>query len=120
MKYVLLIYQGTTPTPDDPEAWAALGADEQQQVYRDYMALREVPGYQPGTGMGPPEQATTVQVQDSRTLTTDGPFAEVKEAIGGYFTIDVESLDEAIEVAQRVPAARLGGAIEIRPERTGP
>ena len=119
MKYVLLIYQGSTPTPDDPEAWAALPQDEKGAIYRDYQALGEVPGYQPGTPMEGPDHATTVRVQEGRTLITDGPFAEVKDAIGGYFTIEADTLDEAIDVAKRVPAARLGGAIEIRPQREG-
>ena len=65
--------------------------------------------------MVPPESATTVRVQDGRALTTDGPFAETKEALGGYFFLEADNLDEAIEMAARVPAARLGGAVEIRP-----
>jgi len=119
MKYTLLIYQGSTPTPDDPEAWAKLSPDAQQAVYSDYQALNQTPGLQPGTPMAPPEMATTVRVQDGKTLTTDGPFAEVKEAIGGFFTLEADDLDAAIELAARVPAARLGGAIEIRPQREG-
>jgi len=63
--------------------------------------------------------ATTVRVQDGKTLTTDGPFAEVKEAIGGFFTLEADDLDAGIELGARVPAARLGGAIEIRPQREG-
>ena len=69
----------------------------------------------PGQAMAAAETATTVRVQDGKTLTTDGPFAEIKEAIGGYFIFEADDLDAAIEVASRVPAARLGGAIEIRP-----
>lgn len=117
MKYTMLIYQGDTPTPDDPEAWAALSPDEQQAIYRDYRALSQVEGVQGGIPMAPPDMATTVRVQDGRTLTTDGPFVELKEAVGGYFTVEADDLDAAIEVAGKVPAARLGGAIEIRPER---
>jgi hypothetical protein len=71
----------------------------------------------PGTGMESPENATTVRVQDGRTLTTDGPFAELKEAIGGYCFFDADDLDAAIELAARIPAARMGGAIEIRPTK---
>jgi hypothetical protein len=62
-----------------------------------------------------PETATTVRVQDGKTLTTDGPFVAVKEALGGYFVYEADDLDAAIEVAARVPAARLGGAVEVRP-----
>jgi hypothetical protein len=68
-----------------------------------------------GLQMQPPETATTVRVQDGQTLTTDGPFAELKEAIGGYFFVEADDLDAAIEIASQVPAARMGGAIEVRP-----
>src|SRR4051794_23946871 len=115
MKYMLLIHQGTTPTPRDPEAWATLPEEEQQRVYADYQALNETPGVTPGVHMGEPETATTVRVEDGKTLTTDGPFVEVKEAVGGYLFFEADDLDAAIELAARIPAARLGGAIEVRP-----
>ena len=119
MRYTLLIYQGSAPTPDDPEAWAKLSSPEQQAVYRDYQELNQTPGMEPGAPMAPPQMATTVRVEGGRTVTTDGPFAEVKEAIGGLFMLEADDLDAAIEVAAQVPAARLGGAIEIRPQREG-
>jgi hypothetical protein len=115
VKYILLIHQGTTPTPNDPEAWATLSEDEQQAVYRDYQAINQTPGVTPGQGLQPPETATTIRVQDGRTLTTDGPFVETKEALGGYLIFEADDLDAAIELAARIPAARLGGAIEVRP-----
>ena len=115
MKYMLLIHQGTTPTPQDPEAWAKLSPQEQGAVYAAYKALNETPGVTPGHGLQPPETATTVRVQDGKTLTTDGPFVELKEALGGYFILEADDLDAAIEVASRVPAASMGGAIEVRP-----
>src|SRR5204863_3728616 len=115
MKYMLLIHQGTTPTPQTPEAWARLSADEQQAVFAAYKALNETPGVTPGVQMQPAETATTVRVQDGKTLTTDGPFVEIKEAIGGYLLFEADDLDAAIELAARIPAARLGGAIEVRP-----
>jgi hypothetical protein len=65
--------------------------------------------------MQPPETATTVRVQDGKTLTTDGPFVGVKEALGGCFVFEADDLDAAIELASRAPAARLGGAVEVRP-----
>ena len=117
MKYVMVIYQGTTPTPDSQE-WASMSEEEQKQVYADYEALNQIPGVTPGPPMGLPENATTVRVQNGRTLTTDGPFVGMKEAIGGMFVLEADDLDAAIEVATRVPAARLGGAIEIRPVET--
>jgi hypothetical protein len=111
MKYMLLIHQGDTPTPRDPR----LSQDEQKAVYGAYQAINETPGVSPGLQMEPPETATTVRVQDGKTLTTDGPFVELKEAIGGYFFYEADDLDAAIELAARVPAARMGGAIEVRP-----
>jgi hypothetical protein len=115
MKYMLLIHQADTPTPRDPEAWARLSEEEQQAVYADYKAINETPGASPGLQLAPPEMATTVRVQDGKTLTTDGPFVELKEAIGGYFFYEADDLDAAIELASRIPAARMGGAIEVRP-----
>jgi hypothetical protein len=115
MKYMLLIHQGDTPTPRDPEAWARLSVDEQQAVYRDYQAISQTPGVSSGVQMEPPEMATTVRVQDGKTLTTDGPFVEMKEALGGYLFFEADDLDAAIELASRIPAARMGGAIEVRP-----
>jgi len=115
MKYMLLIHQGTTPTPQDPEAWGRLSQDEQNAVYADYQALNQTPGVTPGLALADPDTATTVRVEDGRTLTTDGPFVEVKEAIGGWLIYEADDLDAAIELAARIPAARLGGAIEVRP-----
>jgi hypothetical protein len=114
MKYMLLIHQGDTPTPDS-EDWAKLSEQEQKQVYADYQALNETPGVEPGERMQPPEAATTVRVENGETLTTDGPFVTVKEALGGYLFFEADDLDAAIELASRIPAARLGGAIEVRP-----
>jgi hypothetical protein len=114
MKYMLLIHQGTTPVPGT-DAWERLSQEEQGAVYAAYQALNETPGLTPGVRMQPPDTATTVRVQDGKTLTTDGPFVEIKEAIGGYCFYDADDLDAAIELASRIPAARMGGGIEIRP-----
>jgi hypothetical protein len=110
MKYIMLMYQGTAQ-----ERQAALPEEAQKQVYADYQGLNEIPGLTPGLPMGPPEHATTVRVEGGRTLTTDGPFVGMKEAVGGWFILEADDLDAAIEVASRVPAARYGGAVEIRP-----
>jgi hypothetical protein len=115
MQYLLLIHQGDTPTPRDPESWATLSEDEQKAVFADYQAVNQTPGVTPGMGLDTPETATTVRVRDGKTLTTDGPFVEIKEAIGGYLLFEADDLDAAIELASRIPAARLGGAIEVRP-----
>jgi hypothetical protein len=115
MKYMLLIYQGTTPLPGSDE-WDALPDAEKGAVYADYKALNETPGFTPSdVQMAPPEAATTVRVQDGRALTTDGPFVEIKEALGGYCFFEADDLDAAIELAARIPAASMGGAIEVRP-----
>jgi hypothetical protein len=114
MKYMLLIHQGTTPLPGSDD-WDRLSDEEKGAVYASYQALNDTPGVTPGLQLQSPETATTVRVQDGRTLTTDGPFVELKEAIGGYFMYDGDDLDAAIELAARIPAARMGGAIEVRP-----
>ena len=115
MRYLLLIYQGTTPTPHTPDEWAKLSEDEQAAVYAAYKAINENPAVTAGVQMQPPETATTVRVQDGRTLTTDGPFAELKEAIGGYLLFEADDLDAAIALAATIPAASMGGAVEVRP-----
>ena len=117
MQYVALIYQGSTPLPGTPE-WEALPAEEQQRVHAGYGELNKTPGVTPGMPLGSPEDATTVRVSDGRPMVTDGPFASTKEAIGGWFVVEADDLDAAIAVASRVPAARLGGAVEIRPVQT--
>jgi hypothetical protein len=114
MKYMLLIHQGTTPTPGSDE-WESLSEAEQGAVYGAYKALNETPGVSPGLQLQPPETATTVRVQDGKTLTTDGPFVAIKEALGGYLLFEADDLDAAIELASRIPAASMGGAIEVRP-----
>lgn len=110
MNYIMLIYQGVAL-----ERQAALPEDEQKQVYADYQRINQTPGVTPGLPMGLPENATTVRVEGGKTVTTDGPFAEMRQAIGGWFILEANDLDAAIEVAARVPAARYGGAVEIRP-----
>lgn len=110
MKYVMLIFQG-----DALERQAGLPEDEKKQVYADYQQLNQTPGVTSGLPMGLPQNATTVRVEGGKTLTTDGPYVGMKEALGGFFILEADDLDAAIEVAARVPAARYGGAIEIRP-----
>ncbi|TML62122.1 MAG: YciI family protein [Actinobacteria bacterium] len=105
MKYMALIY-GTE------DAWSALSEEEQRKATERYMALsREATD---GAELQDSDTATTVRVRDGETLTTDGPFAETKEQLGGYYLIDCGSLDEAIEFAARIPAAERG-VVEVRP-----
>jgi hypothetical protein len=118
MQFVLLIYQGTTPLPTDPEAWATLSPDEQKAVYADYAALGRTAGVSPGLALGLPAKATTVRVEDGRTVTTSGPLLGPDGAVGGYLIFEAEDLDAAVALAARIPAARLGGAIEVRPVET--
>jgi len=118
MKYMLLIHQGDTPVPGSPE-WEALSEDEQNAVAADYQSVNQTEGVTPGVWMESPETSTTVRVENGETLTTDGPFVAVKEALGGYLFFEAEDLDAAIELASRIPAARLGGAVEIRPVKEG-
>jgi hypothetical protein len=118
MKYMLLIHQGTTPLPGTDE-WEKLSEDDQKQVHADYQAIDGTPGVTPGVWLQPPESATTVRVDGGETLTTDGPFVSTKEALGGYLFFEADDLDAAIDLASRIPAARMGGAIEVRPLRKG-
>jgi hypothetical protein len=115
MKYMLLIHQGDTPTPRDPEAWSRLSSEEQQSVFQDYKTVTSTPGVTPGEQMGPSDTATTVRVQDGKVLTTDGPFIETKESLDGYLIFEADDLDAAIELAAKIPSARMGGAVEVRP-----
>jgi hypothetical protein len=108
MKYALLIY-------DRPGSHEALADAERELVYREYFALSEDPRCVGGAQLQPIETATTVRVEDDTPLTTDGPFADTKEVFGGYYVFDAANLDEAIELAARIPAARLGGKVEVRP-----
>ena len=114
MKYMLLIHQGDAPTPGTDE-WETLPEDERNAVYAAYQAIRDTPGVSPGLQLRPAETATTIRVQDGRTLITDGPFVAIKEALGGYLVFEAADLDAAIELASRIPAASMGGAVEVRP-----
>ena len=111
MHYMLLIY-GTG------EAWESLSDAEQEAMYQEYYAfsndLREQNKLLGANELQPTTTATTVTVRDGDAVVTDGPFAETKEALGGYYLIEAESLDEAIEWAARIPSARTG-KIEVRP-----
>ncbi|HZQ16710.1 MAG TPA: YciI family protein [Gaiellaceae bacterium] len=110
MQYMLLIYSN-----EAPERWNALSEAEQQAVLAEYYAISALPTTLAGAQLQPAGTATTVRVENGSTLTTDGPFAETKEVLGGYYLIDVDDLDAALDVAARIPAARLGGSVEVRP-----
>jgi hypothetical protein len=108
MQYMLLVY-------DDPKAWPELSEDEYGKIYAEYESVARDPATKHSAQLQGVEQATTVQVQDGSTLVTDGPFAETKETLGGYYLVEADSLDDATAIAARIPSARLGGKIEVRP-----
>jgi hypothetical protein len=110
MKYALLIFGGGSM-----DEYNRLSEDEQRSITGEYMAISQEDGALGGEQLQPSDTATTVRVDDGRTLTTDGPFAETKEALGGFYLFEADDLDRAIEIASRIPAARMGGAIEVRP-----
>ena len=110
MKYLFQHYPGRSM-----EEYERLSEDEQQAIVDEYLAIRELPGVVGGGQLAPIETATTVRVQNGETLLTDGPFIDAKEHVGGYLVMELENLDAAIEIAARVPAARMGGAVEVRP-----
>ena len=110
MKYALLIYPGRAT-----EELGRLSDEAQESVVAEYLALMREPGVLGAEQLQPPESATTVRVEDGKTLTTDGPFADTKEYLGGLYLFEADNLDRALDVATRIPAARMGGAVEIRP-----
>ncbi len=112
MKFVLLIYQGTTPLPGS-DRWNALPQGEQQKIYADYAELNKTSGMEPGLPLGLPQAARTVQVRDGKPEVRDGTY--LAESVGGFSVFEAENMEAAIALAARVPAARLGGAVEIRP-----
>jgi hypothetical protein len=112
MQYALLIYA-------KPGAAEALGADEQEANHREYLDIKQLPGVVGGASLHPVETATTVRVRGGQTLVTDGPFADTKEIFAGFYLVEADDLDRATEIAARIPAARIGGSVEIRPVVTG-
>ena len=110
MNYMVLINLG--PSARD---WRSLPADEQANIQAGWGELNQTPGVTPGLGLQPPETATTLRMAGGETVITDGPYVETKEALDGFFTLEADDLDAAIEVARKVPALGAGGSVEIRP-----
>jgi hypothetical protein len=108
LQYALLIY-------GSGDGWGQLSQEEQEAQTKEYMAIGMSPETQGGADLGDLSSATTVRVENGKALTTDGPFAETKEYLGGFYLVECENLDEAIAVAAKIPAARTGGAVEVRP-----
>lgn len=113
MKYVLLIYHGPNPALPGSDRWNGLSQTEQKSIYQQYAELNKTLGNAPGLPLGMPEAARTVQVVDGKTQVNNGTY--LKEGVGGYTVFEAENMDAAIALAARIPAARLGGAVEIRP-----
>ena len=112
MTFVLLIYQGSTPLPGT-DRWKALPESEQKQIYADYAELNKTPGMTQGLPLGLPPASRTVQVRDGKVQVKNG--THLAEGVAGYGVFEAESLEAAIALAAKIPAARLGGAVEIRP-----
>jgi hypothetical protein len=110
MKYLLQIYSDFGPAE-----FERLSTEEQDALLGEYRSLEHAPGVIGGSQLQPVDTATTVRVQGGQTLLTDGPFLDAKEHLGGYLLVEADDLDSALEVAARVPAARMGGAVEVRP-----
>ena len=112
MQYLLLIN-------DDESHWGDMPEDERNAIYAEYGTYTEElqsRGILVGANqLQPSATATVVHVEDGKTLTTDGPFAETKEVLGGFYLYEADDLDNALEIAARIPAARMGGAVEVRP-----
>lgn len=116
MQFVLIIFQGTTPLPANPDAWNTLPPEEQKQIYQDYSALAEMPGVSPGLPLGLPKDAVTVQVKGGEAVTREGTY--LPEGAGGYLVYEADDLESAVALAAKIPAARYGGAVEVRPVGT--
>jgi hypothetical protein len=110
MKYILQIY-----APDATEQFARMSEEEQESLVGEYLALGQSPGVIGGEQLRPIDPAPTVRVDDGQTLLSDGPFVEAKEHLGGFLLVEADDLDDVLEIAARVPAARMGGAVEVRP-----
>ena len=112
MQYMLLIY--------DPEKnWRSLPPDQYEALHAEYLQftndIKASGHFRAGDALQPTHTATTVRIRDGKTAFTDGPFAETREQLGGYYLIECADLDEALSIAGRVPSLRAGGAIEVRP-----
>lgn len=117
MQYILLIYDQEARLGQRPEG----ERDKMHEDYKEFtQSIIKSGHFRAGDGLQPTSTATTVKVESGKLVTTDGPFAETKEQLGGYYLIEARNLDEAISLAGRVPSARSGGKVEVRPVRVWP
>jgi hypothetical protein len=108
MQYAVLIYA-------KPDSYDGMSEEERRAITEEYFAIRDDPSCIGGAQLESVETASTVRVADGETLITDGPFANTKEVFGGFFLFESDDVDAVLEIAARCPAARMGGAIEVRP-----
>ena len=108
MKYMLLVY-------DDPANWADITEEQMKGLYAEYAAVSNDPATIDSAQLAPTDTAKTVRIRNGETLATDGPFAETKEHLGGYYLVDADSIEDAVDLAAKIPSARLGGSVEVRP-----
>jgi hypothetical protein len=112
MRYMLLIY-------GDETARTKMSEQEGRAMFKQYEefteSIRRTGAFQAGEPLQPTSTASTVRMKNGRTMTTDGPFAETKEQLGGYYIVEAKNLDEALSIAARVPSVQIGGAVEVRP-----
>jgi hypothetical protein len=108
MQYMLLVY-------DDPKAWPDFSEEEYGKVYAEYAAVGSLSSTKHAAQLQPADTARSVRVKDGERVVTDGPFAETKEILGGYYLVETATLAEAEAIAAQIPSARLGGTVEVRP-----
>ena len=106
MQFVLVIYNGGEPSVSE---------EEQKAAYADYAALNDMDNVTGCPPLGLPENATTVRVENGSAVTTEGPYLDLKGAVGGFLVVEAENLEAAVAIASRVPQARMGAAVEVRP-----
>ena len=107
MKYMLLVY-------DNPANWTDVTEEQMKGLYGEYAAVSNDPATVDSNQLAPTDTAKTVRVKNGETLTTDGPFAETKEHLGGYYLVEADSIDAAVKIGARIPSARMGGSVEVR------
>ncbi len=108
MQYALLIYT-------QPGSYESLSDSEREAISGEYFGIARESGMLGGEQLQPTDTASTVRVQNGQALVTDGPFADTKEVFAGFYLLQADSIDTALEIAGRIPAARMGGAVEVRP-----
>jgi hypothetical protein len=108
MQYMLLVY-------DSPSNWTDIPEAEYQKIYAEYAAVGQLANTKHAAQLQPADTARSVRVNDGERVVTDGPFADTKEILGGYYLVEADTADEAEAIAAQIPSARLGGTVEVRP-----